>query len=83
MAGAASAALWDGITHVRITNTGILSRDLEREQAAVARGSGVSVDHIRALEGGRIPTPSFVTVARIARQLELRLDAVADETIKD
>lgn len=56
---------------------------LQREQAAIARSTGVSLDHIRALEGGRISTPSFVTVARIARQLELGLDSVADETIRD
>jgi transcriptional regulator with XRE-family HTH domain len=40
-------------------------------QTQLADGSGVSVDTIRALERERIAAPSFFTVARLARALEL------------
>ena len=48
-----------------------------REQADLARGSGVSVDAIRALEANRVTAPSFLTVARLARELGLPLDDLA------
>lgn len=54
---------------------------LEREQADLARRSGVSVDTIRALEGDRIATPSFAVVARLARDLQVKLDALADDAL--
>ena len=34
----------------------------------------LSVDTIRSLESGRVPTPSFVTVAKVASVLSLSLD---------
>jgi transcriptional regulator with XRE-family HTH domain len=60
------------------------AREVRRQgQAELARRSGVSVDAIRALEGNRIATPSFFTVARIARELELGLDALARNSLAD
>lgn len=52
----------------------------ERRQAAqlsagdVARVSEVSQDAVRSLENGRVPTPAFLTVARLAGVLDLSLD---------
>lgn len=40
----------------------------------LAQGSGVSVDAVRSLEGGRVPTPSFLTIAKLASSLCLSLD---------
>ncbi len=57
-------------------------RALDREQAELARRSGVSVDMIRRLEKNRVPTPSFAIVARLARDLEVKLDALAEETLQ-
>jgi hypothetical protein len=47
----------------------------------VASGAGISLDTLRALEGNRVATPSFVIVARLARELQVQLDAVADESL--
>lgn len=52
----------------------------ERRQAAqlsagdIARRSEVSLDAVRSLENGRVPTPAFLTVARLADVLGLSLD---------
>jgi len=52
----------------------------ERRQAArlsagdIARRSEVSLDAVRSLENGRVPTPAFLTVARLAGVLGLSLD---------
>lgn len=52
----------------------------ERRQAArlsagdIARVSEVSQDAVRSLENGRVPTPAFLTVARLADVLGLSLD---------
>ncbi len=40
----------------------------------IARSSDVSVDAVRSLENGRVPTPAFLTVARLAVVLGLSLD---------
>lgn len=40
----------------------------------LARSSGVSIDALRSLENGRVPMPSFRTVARLAESLQLSLD---------
>ena len=41
---------------------------------AVAETAAVSIDALRSIETGRVPTPSFLTVARIAGVLGLSLD---------
>jgi transcriptional regulator with XRE-family HTH domain len=56
--------------------------DLGREQVETARDAGVSVDELRAIEGRRVATPSFVVVARLARELELNLDPLAREVLR-
>jgi len=45
-----------------------------RTLGAVARGAGVSVETLRKIETGRIPTPAFVTIAALADELRLSLD---------
>jgi transcriptional regulator with XRE-family HTH domain len=40
----------------------------------LARSSGVSIDAVRSLENGRVPMPSFRTIARLAESLQLSLD---------
>jgi transcriptional regulator with XRE-family HTH domain len=47
-----------------------------RTLGAVARGAGLSVETLRKIETGRIPTPSFVTVAALADELRLSLDEI-------
>jgi transcriptional regulator with XRE-family HTH domain len=43
----------------------------------VARAAGISVETLRKVETGRIPTPAFFTVATLARVLGLSLDGLA------
>jgi transcriptional regulator with XRE-family HTH domain len=45
----------------------------------VATASGVSVETLRKIESGRIPTPAFFTVAALAVALELPLDELAED----
>lgn len=40
----------------------------------VATAAGISVETLRKIETGRIPTPAFFTVAALARALGLSLD---------
>ncbi len=47
-----------------------------RTLGVVARGAGLSVETLRKIETGRIPTPSFVTVAALADELGLSLDEI-------
>jgi len=47
-----------------------------RTLAVVARGAGLSVETLRKIETGRIPTPAFVTVAALAGELRLSLDEI-------
>jgi transcriptional regulator with XRE-family HTH domain len=56
----------------------------ERQNAAqseLAIRSGVSIDTIRKLERNGITAPSFLTVARLARNLGLPLDGLAAEVL--
>jgi len=48
-----------------------------RTPADVAAASGVSVEALRKIESGRVPTPAFFTVAALARALDLPLDELA------
>lgn len=48
----------------------------DRTMVDVARDSGISVETLRKIEGGRIPTPAFFTVAAVAATLDLSLDAL-------
>jgi transcriptional regulator with XRE-family HTH domain len=48
-----------------------------RTPAEVAAASGVSLEALRKIESGRVPTPAFFTVAALARALALPLDELA------
>ncbi|GAA0742561.1 helix-turn-helix domain-containing protein [Dactylosporangium roseum] len=55
----------------------LIAERRERRQLSapdLARDSSVAIDTVRSLENGRVPTPAFLTVARLARVLELSLD---------
>jgi transcriptional regulator with XRE-family HTH domain len=47
-----------------------------RTLGAVAQRAGLSTETLRKIETGRIPTPSFVTVAALAEELGLSLDEI-------
>jgi transcriptional regulator with XRE-family HTH domain len=51
----------------------------QRSAADVARASDVSLDAVRSLETGRVPTPAFLTVARLATVLGLSLDELHEQ----
>jgi transcriptional regulator with XRE-family HTH domain len=48
----------------------------ERPMLRVALDAGVSPETLRKIESGRVATPAFSTIARIAQTLGLSLDAV-------
>ncbi|HKT00749.1 MAG TPA: helix-turn-helix transcriptional regulator [Rugosimonospora sp.] len=47
-----------------------------RTLGVVARSAGLSVETLRKIETGRIPTPAFVTIAALADVLRLSLDEI-------
>jgi transcriptional regulator with XRE-family HTH domain len=49
----------------------------DRSPAEVATASGVSLEALRKIESGRVPTPAFFTVTALARTLGLPLDELA------
>lgn len=52
----------------------------DRSIVDVANAAGISAETLRKIETGRIPTPTFFTVAGLALTLGLSLDAVANAT---
>lgn len=44
---------------------------------ALARTAGISVETLRRIERGLVPSPGFFTVASVARVLQLSLDELA------
>lgn len=48
----------------------------ERTLMEVAVDAGISPETLRKIETGRIPTPSFTTVALLAAQVGLSLDTI-------
>jgi transcriptional regulator with XRE-family HTH domain len=48
----------------------------ERSGVEVAAAAGISVETLRKIEHGRVPTPAFFTVAAIARAVDLPLDTL-------
>lgn len=52
-----------------------------RSMAEVAMASGVSVDSLRKIESGRVPTPALFTVAALATALDLSLDALVGQVV--
>jgi len=59
----------------------------DRSPAEIAAVSGVSLEALRKIETGRVPTPAFFTVAALARALDVPLehfaaiDAPAEDTL--
>ena len=49
-----------------------------RSMTSVAAAVGMPVETLRKIESGRVPTPAFFTVAALAAELGLRLDALVD-----
>jgi hypothetical protein len=54
-----------------------------RSAADVAYHAGISLDTLRKIERGAIPTPAFFTVAALARVLGLDLNALAAHLVLD
>lgn len=55
-----------------------------RSPAEIAAASGVSLEALRKIESGRVPTPAFFTVAALAAALGVPLDdLVAAVTSED
>ncbi|WP_158879537.1 helix-turn-helix domain-containing protein [Amycolatopsis anabasis] len=52
----------------------------ERSMVQVAAEAGISVETLRKIETGRIPTPAFFTVVAVADAVGLPLDALRDAT---
>ena len=50
----------------------------ERTMVEVALRANVSVETLRKIESGRVPTPAFFTVAALAGALDLSLDVLVD-----
>jgi transcriptional regulator with XRE-family HTH domain len=49
-------------------------REQGRSAPDLARESSVAIDTVRSLETGRVATPGFLTIARLASSLGLSLD---------
>jgi transcriptional regulator with XRE-family HTH domain len=49
----------------------------DRSMVLVAAAAGISVETLRKIESGRVPTPAFFTVAAVAAALDVSLDEVA------
>ncbi|OLR95267.1 helix-turn-helix domain-containing protein [Actinokineospora bangkokensis] len=52
----------------------------DRSMAEVAAAAGISVETLRKIERGRIPTPAFFTVAAIACAVDLPLEDLVART---
>lgn len=53
----------------------------ERTTVEIAQAAGVSVETLRKIEHGRVPTPTFFTVVAIARAVGVPLDALCEEPL--
>ena len=51
----------------------------DRTPAEVSAASGVSLEALRKIESGRVPTPAFFTVAALAGALGMPLDRLVDQ----
>ena len=54
-----------------------------RSAPDLARESSVAIDTVRSLEGGRVATPAFLTIARLAEALGLSLDELHAHAVRD
>jgi transcriptional regulator with XRE-family HTH domain len=51
----------------------------DRSPAEISARSGVGLEVLRKIESGRVPTPTFFTVAALAHALDLPLDSLAGQ----
>jgi DNA-binding XRE family transcriptional regulator len=51
----------------------------DRTSVEVAQAAGISVETLRKIEHGRVPTPAFFTVVAIARAVDLPIEALCGE----
>lgn len=51
----------------------------DRTSVEVAAAAGISVETLRKIEHGRVPTPAFFTVVAIARVVDLPIEALCLE----
>lgn len=51
----------------------------ERTSVEVAAEAGVSVETLRKIEHGRVPTPAFFTVVAIARAVGLPIESLCGD----
>ncbi|KAA2256529.1 helix-turn-helix transcriptional regulator [Solihabitans fulvus] len=49
----------------------------DRSMVEVAATAGISVETLRKIETGRVPTPAFFTVVALAEALELPLEVLS------
>lgn len=54
-----------------------------RSAAEIAQEAGISIDTLRKIERGAIPSPAFFTVAALARVLEIDLSVLAKDLLAD
>lgn len=71
--------------HGRRLGVLIAARRRERLRSApdLARESSVAIDTVRSLESGRVATPAFLTIARLADALGLSLDELHVRALQD
>lgn len=67
--------------HGRQIGALIADRRRARQRSApdLSRESLVAIDTVRRLEGGRVATPAFLTIARLAEALDLSLDDLHEQ----
>jgi DNA-binding XRE family transcriptional regulator len=53
----------------------------ERTSVEVAQAAGISVETLRKIEHGRVPTPAFFTVVAIARVVDLPVESLCEESL--
>lgn len=53
----------------------------ERTSVEVAQAAGISVETLRKIEHGRVPTPAFFTVVAIARAVGVPVETLCDEPL--
>ncbi len=53
----------------------------ERTSVEVAAEAGISVETLRKIEHGRVPTPAFFTVVAIARAVGVTVEALCEEPL--
>ena len=53
----------------------------ERTSVEVAQEAGISVETLRKIEHGRVPTPAFFTVVAIARAVGVPVETLCEDAL--